>query len=247
MDAKCYVTTSWDDGNPADFRVAELLHKYGISGTFYIPQASEYSTMSAMDVRTLSSNFEIGAHTLNHIILTASDASLASHEIRKSKEWLEDLLGTECPMFCFPQGKYRQEHVAMVKDAGYRGARTVEMMATRVDMVRDDLVILPTTVQAFEHNRSPIIRNVVKRRSIEGIWTYVRSGAPLDWPQLSRSLFDRASHASNGVFHLWGHSWELEQHSQWNRLETVLAFLAGHNDRTEVLTNGDLCRRLQST
>ena len=28
-----FLTTSWDDGHPHDFRVAELLTKYGLAGT----------------------------------------------------------------------------------------------------------------------------------------------------------------------------------------------------------------------
>ena len=37
MNRKLVVTTSWDDGYPADLRVAELLAKHGVAGTFYVP------------------------------------------------------------------------------------------------------------------------------------------------------------------------------------------------------------------
>ena len=33
---KTLITTSWDDGNKLDIKVAELLDKYGMKGTFYI-------------------------------------------------------------------------------------------------------------------------------------------------------------------------------------------------------------------
>ena len=32
-----FVTISVDDGDPRDFRTAELLDKYGLKATFYIP------------------------------------------------------------------------------------------------------------------------------------------------------------------------------------------------------------------
>ena len=35
------ITTSWDDGHPLDLRVAELLAKYGLQGTFYVPMTAE--------------------------------------------------------------------------------------------------------------------------------------------------------------------------------------------------------------
>jgi hypothetical protein len=31
------VTTSWDDGDPSDLKVAELLRARALSGTFYVP------------------------------------------------------------------------------------------------------------------------------------------------------------------------------------------------------------------
>ncbi len=34
---KVYFTTSWDDGSIYDMRLAELLLKYGLKATFYIP------------------------------------------------------------------------------------------------------------------------------------------------------------------------------------------------------------------
>src|SRR5437879_13418201 len=65
-----YITTSWDDGHQLDLRVAELLTKYRLHGTFYIPKAAENGTRKAAQVRELSRAFEIGAHPLHHVILT---------------------------------------------------------------------------------------------------------------------------------------------------------------------------------
>ena len=41
-----YITTSWDDGHPLDFRIAELLSEYRLRGTFYVPMESENGTMT---------------------------------------------------------------------------------------------------------------------------------------------------------------------------------------------------------
>ena len=67
MNPAVYITTSWDDGHPLDLRVAELLTKHRIGGTFYIPRIAEKETMSAAHIRQLSLAFEIGAHTLHHV------------------------------------------------------------------------------------------------------------------------------------------------------------------------------------
>src|SRR3954447_24640572 len=77
MKPVAYITTSWDDGHPLDARVAELLAKYNLPGTFYVPRTSEYGTMSAGQLVELSSAFEIGAHTVRHVVLTGISEPVA--------------------------------------------------------------------------------------------------------------------------------------------------------------------------
>jgi peptidoglycan-N-acetylglucosamine deacetylase len=64
------ITTSWDDGHPLDFRIANLLAKHGIPGTFYLPLKNVRPTVSPSEIRELSLSFEIGAHTVNHVRLS---------------------------------------------------------------------------------------------------------------------------------------------------------------------------------
>jgi len=61
------VTTSWDDGDFADLKLAELLHSKGIHGTFYIPINYRDRPLEHSEIRTLASaGFEIGAHGFSH-------------------------------------------------------------------------------------------------------------------------------------------------------------------------------------
>src|SRR5688500_11915407 len=41
------VTTSWDDGHPLDIRLAEMLARHGVAGTFYVPL--RYEGVPVMD------------------------------------------------------------------------------------------------------------------------------------------------------------------------------------------------------
>src|SRR3954465_6411974 len=110
-----YITTSWDDGHPLDLRVAELLAKYGLPGTFYVPRTSEYGTMTTAQLRELSGAFEIGAHTLQHVDLNGATAELARQEIVDSRSWIEDVTGVPCPMFCPPKGRYSSSHLEIMR------------------------------------------------------------------------------------------------------------------------------------
>src|SRR5467141_345594 len=89
-----HITTSWDDGHPLDLRVAELLTKYGLRGTFYVPRTAEHGTMTTAQIRELNAAFELGAHTLHHVVLTGATRQEAWQEIAGSKSWLEDNAGS---------------------------------------------------------------------------------------------------------------------------------------------------------
>ncbi|HEX4591328.1 MAG TPA: polysaccharide deacetylase family protein, partial [Gemmataceae bacterium] len=151
MTHTAYITTSWDDGHPSDFRVAELLAKYGLRGTFYIPRTAEMETISESQIRELAGSFEVGGHTIHHVVLPEAPDAEARREIVESKSWLKDLTGRPCPMFCPPKGKFRRLHLDMVREAGYAGVRTVELLSLDFPRPTAGLMVLPTTVQAHQH------------------------------------------------------------------------------------------------
>jgi hypothetical protein len=241
MKTPTYITTSWDDGHPLDFRIAELLARYQLQGTFYVPRATKTGTMTPAQIRELSGRYEVGAHTLDHGILTRAGAQQARQEIRASKSWLEDVTGQPCPMFCPPKGKYSARHLAMIREAGYLGVRTVEFLSLDFPRPTAGLLLMPTTLQAHPHRLSALARNLVHRTAFRNLWLYIVYGRTTDWPKLARSLLARALQCG-GVFHLWGHSWELEKAGQWQRLEEVLKLLSQFIVGAPALTNSQVCQ-----
>src|SRR4051794_28221498 len=160
-----YFTTSWDDGHPADLRVAEMLARHGLAGTFYIPRRIESGVMTDAQIRELAQRFEIGAHTINHVFLNGADDATARSEIVDSKKWVRDVTGNDCTMFCPPGGKFPSRHAHFVRDAGYVGVRTVEFMSLDAPRRRaDGFLEMPTTLQAFDHPAWNYAKNLAKRR-----------------------------------------------------------------------------------
>lgn len=237
-----YITTSWDDGYPLDLRVAELLQNYGLRGTFYIPKSAENETMSASQVRDLCRVFEIGAHTVHHVVLTGTTEQHAREEIAGSKAWVEDTTGMPCAMFCPPRGKYAARHLTMVRDAGYVGLRSVEMLSLDFPRRTAGLMLMPTTAQAYPHGVVNFARNTIKRGALQNLWRFVVHGGSTEWPVLARSLLQQAL-KRGGVFHLWGHSWELQEPDQWRRLEDALRFMNDLASHAPSRTNGQICQR----
>ena len=86
-----YVTISVDDGHPTDLRSVDLLHKYGLKATFYVPGANgERTVMKACEIREIDRQFEVGSHTLNHLRLTRLPVQTAWREICDGKKFSED-------------------------------------------------------------------------------------------------------------------------------------------------------------
>jgi glycosyltransferase involved in cell wall biosynthesis/peptidoglycan/xylan/chitin deacetylase (PgdA/CDA1 family) len=234
------ITTSWDDGHPLDLRIAELLTKHGLRGTFYVPLKNTRSTLSAVQIRDLSSAFEIGAHTLHHLVLTALTSDRAHAEIVQSKAQLEDITGKPCKIFCFPKGRYANAHIEMLGEAGFTGARTVELLSFSRPRADHGIAIMPTTVQACPHPTITYIRNAAKRFRFKALGSLLLYDHGTDWAATALALLDHA-HARGGVFHLWGHSWEIEEHQQWGALDRVLAAMAQASRSAPCVNNSELC------
>jgi peptidoglycan-N-acetylglucosamine deacetylase len=235
-----YITSSWDDGDPRDLRVAELLNKYGVPGTFYIPRATGRRIVTSSEIRELSAGFEIGAHTLKHNKLTGMTDRQAMREMVGSKAWLEDSLGQPCSMFCPPLGRYTKRHLRLAARIGFVGLRSTELISINWPRVSYGIAEMPTSMQAFPHGPLAICRNAVRRRTPINFWRYVTGGGSRDWSKLAESLLTRVL-LEGGVFHLWGHSWELQQTGQWALLEHVLAMMRNADASVKRATNGQIC------
>lgn len=235
------ITTSWDDGHPLDLRVARMLADHRLPGTFYVPRRADSGTMSVAELRELAGQFEIGGHTLDHRPLTGLADADAQRQIADSRSWVQDTTGKPCTMFCPPAGKFAPRHLRMVREAGYVGLRTVELLSTARPVNRQGVRVIGTTIQAYPHSALAYGRNGAKRGAWGGLLRYALHGFPGDWERLADALM-RDVIASGGVFHLWGHSWEIERTGQWERLDRVLRRLDELFPPEARLDNGELCR-----
>jgi peptidoglycan/xylan/chitin deacetylase (PgdA/CDA1 family) len=232
-------TTSWDDGHPLDLRIAGLLAKYGLVGTFYVPTENrDRAVMKAAEIRELSRAFEIGGHTLHHIPVVDLTDEAAREEILAGKRALESTTGQRCRVFCFPLGRFRQRHLHMVRDLGFEAARTVELMSRDYPRQVAGLALLPTSVLARPAGHLSYLRNCAKRFAFSNFRRYLVYGSR-DWVRAAEGAI-RDTAENGGVFHLWGHSWEIDQDGQWSSLEHVLRYMSEFKDRIPCLTNGRL-------
>jgi peptidoglycan/xylan/chitin deacetylase (PgdA/CDA1 family) len=246
MERPRIVTTSWDDGDRHDLRLAEILRSREIRGTFYVPITPYLGrpALSHAELRTLSSEgFEIGAHGFSHRLLWRLSATEVAKEVSPCKPILEDILGTEVRMFCYPRGRYDSNVVRTLKDAGYWGARTVRALATRLDFNPFEM---PTTLQIAPHGKGVYVKNVARARKMEGLQVFLANMTRLgNWLELGKSLFDRVLQ-DGGIWHLYGHSWEIDKLGLWEDLEQILDYVCKQKGVTYI-PNWELIRFLPAT
>jgi len=240
QDPTLALVTSWDDGHPLDLRIAEMLSRYGLRGTFYVPARSERPLLEHKEIRRLSEAFDIGAHGIESCELTKVSDEVADNEIARSKKWAEDITGQSCTTFCFPRGRFFRRHLHLVRKAGYAGVRTVELMSLEWPARVSGLGVIPTTIQVFSRSRAAYFRNFAKRLTFRNACTYLTHARSANWVAAAASTLAFAAR-TGGVFHLWGHSWEIEESGQWNALEEILACMAAHKTHAVCMTAAELC------
>ena len=158
----------------------------------------------------------------------------AVRQVETNKKWLEDVTGRPVHGFCYVRGRYDPQLKAIVRQAGFDYARTVENLHATIG---NDPFEMPTTIQLFPHSRSVYLRNFARGRlestRAKLLWTSLTSA---DLEQRTEHLIEQCRR-TGGYFHLWGHSWELEELNLWDTLDAILGALAARSDSIAFVTN----------
>lgn len=192
------ILTSWDDGTEEDLRLIKLLKKYKLPAIFFVPIKSW-----GFDNLYKYEGFAIGSHTVRHPqdLKLLSDPTL-EEELMTSKTTLEEVLGTSIDWFCYPRGRYNQRVKDVVKKAGYKYARTTHVGSiTKID--DQDPLEIDTTVHVG----------------------YDRAEYNGDsWLNYATKNLNRVQ-KRGGLYHIWGHSAEIDRNNGWAALEKLFSKL----------------------
>jgi peptidoglycan/xylan/chitin deacetylase (PgdA/CDA1 family) len=157
------IGITFDDGYVNNLEnAAAVLKKFNFSSTCYVvsellgktnvwDHALGIASAPLMDIDQLQQwierGQEIGSHTQHHVDLTTTDTQTSQSEILNSRISLSQQLNTNIQQFCYPYGRYAQEHIDIVKAAGYIAATTT----ARGKVHAED--------SAFELRRIPVVRS----------------------------------------------------------------------------------------
>jgi len=237
------VTTSWDDGSLADLKMLHLLNKYNLKATFYI---SQNSPLHENQIKKIAETQEIGAHTLNHVNLKQISLNQAQTEIIGSKQWLEKITSQSIKMFCYPKGQYNSKILALIKKTEFDGARTIKPNQTRIKNKYE----MPTTCYVFPPKKrkrggglpAKIHRFLIQLKDfyLYDVISLLKTGiffGHKNWAKVAKKYFDLTL-KSSGVYHLWGHTAEIEKHNLWPQIEDVFKHIS-NNKNIKYLTNSE--------
>jgi len=213
------MITSWDDGSVFDLKIAELLDRYKISAIFYIPIINhEREVMTKSQIRQIAYKFEVGGHTYSHVDLTTVSQKKAFDEVLKGKKELEDIIGKKINKFCFPKGRYNKNVVGVVKKAGFKSARTSRIFC--IDNNYGGFLENPN-LHVYNHMLITYLASCVKNKDLKSFLSALR---------IKRVGFSNvASQFYRQGFHIWGHSWEVEEKVLWKDLKNFLSKLSKFN------------------
>jgi peptidoglycan-N-acetylglucosamine deacetylase len=234
---KPVITTSWDDGYPLDIKLAELLSKYEISATFYIPLSNiERVTLTNNEIKDIAGNFDVGGHSLHHIDLTKIDSKEAMFEIADGKDRLEQTIGRKINSFCYPYGQYLPETIQMVKNAGFTCARTVN----QIQRSFRDPFKMGTMIHAKKYQPFHYYKHSILTLDSSLIWYLIKRNLFYkSWERIAIETLDFIIN-NGGNWHLWGHSWEIQENNDWDKLERLLRYVHSNRNNIRLLDNSNM-------
>ena len=208
------LTLSYDDGVETDIELIRILDEYGILATFNLnsgwfapegtvyPAGTIYRRMSESAIKALyaGGRHEVASHALTHASLSAIPAPRIAYEVLADRDNLEKLFGKIVRGFAYPYGTYSDEAVDTLRTCGIAYARTV-VSTHNFEIPNEWLRLNPTC-----HHDDPKLDELCDR--------FLTGKLPFGLK----------------LFYLWGHSYEFEQHNNWEVIRAFCEKMSGKKD-----------------
>ena len=201
------ITMSYDDGNLADVRLAQILRDNGIAGTFHLNSGKldQPGRVAAADIPQIYAGHEVSCHMVTHPFPTELPDAGVLAEIAEDRRVLERAAGTIVRGMSYPFGNYDDRVIRLCRAAGMEYARTT-VATHRFTLPQDFMQWHPTC-----HHKGDILDK-------------------LD------AFYAPDKYSTMRLFYIWGHSFEFNNDSNWDRIEEF-AKKAAHRPDTWYATN----------
>ena len=208
------ITFSYDDGVLQDRRLVEILNKYGLKATFNINsellgtkntlnikgKEIMHDKISADEVASLYAGHEVAVHTLTHPHLTRLDENEIIRQVEEDRKNLSRLVGYEVIGMAYPGG-------------GFQNSDRVENVIKNHTGVK--------------YSRTISLSYSFKEQS--DIFRYKPTAYHMEFAT-NYKLADEFFAADEGIFYIWGHSYEFDVDDTWVEFEKFCEYISNKPD-----------------
>lgn len=198
------LTLSYDDGPFADYRLVEMMNRYGVRGTFHLnsetlscDERPNPGKVKEADVKALYAGHEVSSHTSTHPDLRYVTAGTLREQIICDREKLESLTGNIVRGMSYPFGTYNDTVLAALPLLGIEYSRTTAAHHT---------LVLPENLLCWH----PTCHH---KQAMDCV-----------------GLFEEPRWQNMPLFYVWGHSYEFDNDQNWDMMEEFLKRVSGKED-----------------
>lgn len=191
------ITFSYDDGVTQDVRLIELFNKYGLKATFNLNsellgiigddfvregKAISFARIKSEDIKSIYDGHEVAAHTLTHPILpNIADDNEIIRQVEQDRLNLSELVGYEVVGMAYPGGGMNNnDHIAKLIREN-AGVKYARTTQTNFSFApQENLYRFQVTI--YHHQQ---------------------------WDRLFE-MGEKFLSADEGIFYIWGHSYEFD-------------------------------------
>ena len=219
------LTMSYDDGKIQDERLVSIFNRYGIRGTFNLnygmidKEGLIPPRIKSSRINELYAGHEIATHTMTHPTIARCPMTEVAEEILADRKGLEQITGRIIRGHAYPNGSYNEEIKQLFRQLGIAYARVVEPAAD-FTLPTDPLEWHPTC----HHDATDLMEKAEF------------------FAEFKKKQYLK-------LMYVWGHSYEFDNHDNWNVIEDFCAYMGGRNDiwyatNIEIIDYMDAARRL---
>jgi peptidoglycan/xylan/chitin deacetylase (PgdA/CDA1 family) len=210
-------TTSWDDGNPLDVRIADTLEQFGLVGTFYASTGPDgHRLINDQDLARIGSKHELGVHGQTHTIFPELPRAALADEIHWAVEEMSRF-GSVGSVVAPPRGKINASTSRFIGQLGF-GVRTGAIVGSG-GVTRNSL---EPTFQLYPHEWKTIARNSVYQRRLPMASLLVPFARKASLEDRFQQMLLAAAERQRYV-HVWGHAADIHRLNLWGALRDLLA------------------------